>query len=484
MVGSSASEPMLHPGGRPAHWTDAQRKEKLANLRLKAYAAQFKTKPHMFGTGTRKTAKDENTGNRVNSDGHAMNATGAGASWLYRMLNPHSRSPQSRFYRRTISLVILVNVVAFIVSTDKTLNAYDEYSGPFYWIELISSCVFLVEYYLRLYTCTESTRYRALQPGEDPGLFPWRGWFWGRLRFMVSLNAVLDAVATFPAFLELMIQKQLPTFTYLRIFRLFRILKTERYFHAVECVWRIIYFNSEILMVSLFVCLMLLLVTATLMYYMRPQNCDDACMENFASIPRTLYLAVLMLTGQGGPEGTLDATTKIVCSLTAIFSVAVFAIPASMLTWGFEAEAERLLGKKREHRKRVEKAKAEGRDYVSSSNTSEEDASGNSSWDEYEAVILGDEAEKEAEEEQHRQDHGELMAIMRRVSSRLDKAVALEEDGAKEKTGVKEKNKGGGLQGDVNNSPELTEKVKKLEEKMESMHGLLLKVAQQMGCDP
>ena len=57
----------------------------------------------------------------------------------------------------------------------------------------------------------------------------------------------------------------------------------------MECVWRIVYFNGEILLVgrptsadaplssdgcgqvSLFVCLILLLITATLMYYMRPK---------------------------------------------------------------------------------------------------------------------------------------------------------------------------------------------------------------------
>ena len=105
---------------------------------------------------------------------------------------------------------------------------------------------------------------------------------------------------------------------------------------------------------------MLLLCTGTLMYYMRPVNCDADCMDQFASIPRTLYLATLMLTGQGGPEGKLDTWTKaptptcmgtawesgrrrvplqVICSLTAIFSVAVFAIPASMLTWGFEVRS-------------------------------------------------------------------------------------------------------------------------------------------------
>ena len=48
-----------------------------------------------------------------------------------------------------------------------------------------------------------------------------------------------------------------------------------------------------------------------------------------------------MLTGQGGPDGDLPWYTKAVVILTGLFSIGMFAIPASMLTWGFEAEAER-----------------------------------------------------------------------------------------------------------------------------------------------
>ena len=54
-----------------------------------------------------------------------------------------------------------------------------------------------------------------------------------------------------------------------------------------------------------------------------------------------MYLSTLMLTGQGGPEGDLPWYTKGVVLLTGVFSIGMFAIPASMLTWGFEAEAER-----------------------------------------------------------------------------------------------------------------------------------------------
>ena len=46
---------------------------------------------------------------------------------------------------------------------------------------------------------------------------------------------------------------------------------------------------------------------------------------------------------------------QIVCCVTAAFSVALFAIPASMLTWGFEAEAERLMVQ--QHLRQVERAK-------------------------------------------------------------------------------------------------------------------------------
>lgn len=41
----------------------------------------------------------------------------------------------------------------------------------------------------------------------------------------------------------------------------------------------------------------------------------------------------------------------------AMFAVPIFVIPSSMLTWGFEAEAERLFRKKRQKRKQAKLAK-------------------------------------------------------------------------------------------------------------------------------
>lgn len=61
-----------------------------------------------------------------------------------------------------------------------------------------------------------------------------------------------------------------------------------------------------------------------------------------------------MLTGQGEPEGDMDAVTKIVVTVTALASVPLFGIFAAMLGWGFEAEAERFL----KDRKLLKKKKA------------------------------------------------------------------------------------------------------------------------------
>jgi len=146
---------------------------------------------------------------------------------------------------------------------------------------------------------------------------------------------------------------------------------------------------------------------------------NPECYDQFHSIPATLYLSMMMLTGQGGPTGQLDTATKLVCGFTALLSVAQFAIPSSMLTWGFEAEAERLLGKKRERRKKEKEAAAKGQVYVSTSESSGEDGSGQSSWDEYEAVILGDEEEEEAKEAEHKAEHEETMDMVRAINKRL-----------------------------------------------------------------
>eukprot|EP00466_Bigelowiella_natans_P006418 jgi/Bigna1/74220/fgenesh1_pg.28_\ len=282
-----------------------------------------------------------------------------------------------------MALLIVVDTIMFILSTEPAFQ--DRISIVFEFEVTLMSVIFLVEYSLRLYVVTESRKYR------DP--------FWGRIRFVGSMSALIDAAAFMPFFLRFLFWHPIPTLSYLRVLRLLRILKTERYAEACASAWRVIRFNGEILIVAVMMCLFLLLFTSTALYYLQPGLKHDT--EDFQSIPACMYLALLMLTGQGVPEGQLPWYTKFIVIMTTCFSVAMFAIPSSMLTWGFEAEAIRMARSKYIKDKKKEKhfqLHNEEMPESDSSSTSSE-GGGNSSDEEYFRQIAGIVVEQEIAEE-------------------------------------------------------------------------------------
>jgi hypothetical protein len=98
-----------------------------------------------------------------------------------------------------------------------------------------------------------------------------------------------------------------------------------------------------------------------------------------------MYLSTLMLTGQGGPDGEIPWYTKGVVLLTGLFSIGMFAIPASMLTWGFEAEAERMASfaysRKKQHPNSANVPESDNWSYSSGDYSSDE---------EYRKIIAGE----------------------------------------------------------------------------------------------
>jgi voltage-gated potassium channel len=306
-------------------------------------------------------------------------------SLVYTILNPHSKQWPALLFKRFITLIILMDLLLFILSTD--LNLSQHHGDFFHTTEGIASCIFLVEYVARVAVCTEKKKYHK------------HGRVGGRLAYMKSWAALIDLFATLPFFLEYPTGWNLPTLTYLRFFRLFRILKTEGYVRALDAVYRVVYYNREILWVAALLCIFLILVTAVLLYYLKPQNEEDAA--DFQSIGATLYMSTMMLTGQGGPDGAnLPWYTKMVVLLTAVFSVAMFAIPASMLTWGFEAEAARMAKVTRQRTiKQQLQSQSTSLDSLplSSSSDSDDDSSdGDSTDEEYLRIIAGEDGAGEA----------------------------------------------------------------------------------------
>lgn len=255
-------------------------------------------------------------------------------SQLYTILNPKSHTPQSRLFQTSITSIILIDAFIYIISTEPQLQHYHPHF--FYIVEGITSTIFLIELIARLMVCTEKKCYAKYY--DSPIRSRWE--------YICTFQGLIDTLATLPFFIELLTGIDLPTLTYLRVFRLIRITRTRSYTKAVAAVGRVLYFNREILHVAALLGVYLVVVTSVLMYYLRPRGVEDVegvdDISDFESIGSTMVLSILMLTGQGGPTGKLPWYTQSIVLLTGIFSVAMFAIPASMLTWGFEAEAQRL----------------------------------------------------------------------------------------------------------------------------------------------
>jgi hypothetical protein len=139
----------------------------------------------------------------------------------------------------------------------------------------------------------------------------------------------------------------------------------------VHTVVRVLYVNSEIMSVSLLLVIFLLLFTSALLWF--TASPAERAANNITGVPSAMYLAVLMLTGQGTPEGELQLISKCVVVITAFLSVPFFAVPAAMLTWGFEGEAERLVQRHRKHHVRQMLYGDEVEEMLSSSSDDDED---------------------------------------------------------------------------------------------------------------
>lgn len=207
-------------------------------------------------------------------------------SQLYHTLNSKSRSKGARLYQTFITVIILLDALIYVLSTEPSLS---HLSYIFYVTEAVTSTIFAVEYFARLLVCTEKRCYGKYGPIR------------GRWKYMCSTQALLDAFATFPFFIELFSGLSMPTLTYLRVFRLMRITRTQSCSRAMDAVGRVLYFNREILQVAGLLGLYLVIVTSVLMYYLRPRGKDAEYVDDqndFSSIGSTMVLSILMLTGQ------------------------------------------------------------------------------------------------------------------------------------------------------------------------------------------
>ncbi|MGE5259251.1 MAG: potassium channel family protein, partial [Actinomycetota bacterium] len=229
--------------------------------------------------------------------------------------------PAGRLVNAFIILLIILNAIAF--ATDTVPALAERYAFEFELFNIFSVIVFTIEYVLRVWSSVEIPMLSRLPRWQ------------ARLRFAARPMMIIDLLAFFPWYLHWIYPMDLRV---LRLFRLFRLLKLVRYSPALQTLGRVIADEYRALLGALLVILVLLLFSATAMYYLE----REAQPDKFGSIPDAAWWALATLTTVGyGDVVPITPWGKMLGGVVMLLGVGMIALPVAIIATGFSQESSR-----------------------------------------------------------------------------------------------------------------------------------------------
>lgn len=234
---------------------------------------------------------------------------------IYEILQPDDgNSTLSRLFDLLITALIMASVVIVFAST------FDLPQGVMHTLSIlegVASVVFTAEYVLRIATADF--------------LYPESGAVRSRFRYVLSPMAIVDFVAILPFWLPMLLPGTMLGVRALRLVRLLRIFKLNRYFDAMKAIGDVIAAKKRELLGSLFFVAILMLISSLLMYSAE----HEAQPEVFRNAFSGLWWAVATLTTVGyGDIYPVTAFGRLVGAFIAFSGIAAVAIPTGIITSG------------------------------------------------------------------------------------------------------------------------------------------------------
>ena len=229
--------------------------------------------------------------------------------------------PAGRLVNAFIIVLIILNAIAFAADTVPALA--ERYAVEFEVFNVFSVIVFTIEYVLRVWSSVEIPMLSRLPRWQ------------ARLRFATRPMMIIDLLAFFPWYLHWIYPMDLRV---LRVFRLFRLLKLVRYSPALQTLGRVVADEYRALLGALLVILVLLLFSATAMYYLE----REAQPDKFGSIPDAAWWALATLTTVGyGDVVPVTPLGKLLGGVVMLLGVGMIALPVAIIATGFSQESGR-----------------------------------------------------------------------------------------------------------------------------------------------
>ncbi|CAM9194722.1 unnamed protein product [Chrysoparadoxa australica] len=235
------------------------------------------------------------------------------------------RTPGGRYFEHFILLLILASVAQAIISTvDAVCPSANDCPRAFDVMELLTVLVFTVELALRIYTAP-----------EDPQRATWA---YPRLRYLVSFYCIIDLLAVVPFYLAQFSSVVDKYDNYLRLLRMFRLLKMDKYIPSVSLIDDVFQKQKKGLLVSGYAASVMWACFSALVHLTERDNKTQVdCMtmaERFVSVPSSLQYDLILLTGDY-PLVDFTFAGKIVNTAQIIVAVGIVAVPSGLIAGGF-----------------------------------------------------------------------------------------------------------------------------------------------------
>jgi len=220
---------------------------------------------------------------------------------------------------RFLTLLVLLNIAAVIC--ESVPNLFAAFNEEFALFERISIIIFTVEYLLRVWSAPERGRLTPMQE---------------RKRYVLGFHGLVDFFAIIPFYLQLLFPGL--DLRVLRVLRLIRVLKLSHYSSAIEDLFEAIRAEKRSFIATLYLLLIVILLTSSLMYFAE----NEAQPEKFATIPHSIYWAVITLTTVGyGDVSPVTPLGQALSLFTAFMGVCIVAMLTGIVASSFANQMAR-----------------------------------------------------------------------------------------------------------------------------------------------
>jgi voltage-gated potassium channel len=222
-----------------------------------------------------------------------------------------SDTPAGKRFDLALLIAIVLSVLLVALESDPWLRG--QHRSVFEALELLFSCLFSLEYLLRL-LCSRQ---------------PWP--------YARSFFGLVDLVSSLPPLLTLGIPagQSLLIVRVLRLLRVFRILKLGSYLDEAEVLRQALVASRRKISVFLLTIVALVVLIGTLMYVIEGER------SGFTSIPVGIYWAVVTITTVGyGDVAPVTTLGRFVASLVMLLGYSIIAVPTGIVTASLQ-EAQR-----------------------------------------------------------------------------------------------------------------------------------------------